>query len=88
MGLETDPDSRNLFLFSTQERLSQEWHAPAGAFVPQTAHDDLARIDELWNESTEGFVARNETTLNRLKDAGTPEQRRFIERYLDPTKQS
>jgi hypothetical protein len=69
-------------LFSITERLSLEWSESANIFVPRTATDDFARIDEIWSEGTESFIRRNSGRLQELARTGTEEQRSFIKEHL------
>jgi hypothetical protein len=69
-------------LISSEERLSLEWNESASAFVPRTSSDDFAKIEELWNEGTDGFVRRNLVRLRYLANYGTYRQRSFIQRHL------
>ena len=79
-----DDEAAGSNLFSAEQRISLEWIETAGMFVPCTDEDDLAKIDELWNESTEGFIKRNHATLEHLASHGTHQQRQFIRRHLLP----
>jgi hypothetical protein len=69
-------------LFSTRLLISLEWTETGGVFVPRTPNDDLGKVDELWNESTQDFIKRNLVTLRRLASHGTQQQRQFIQRHL------
>jgi hypothetical protein len=83
MGRQVETGPENL-LFSTEQRLALEWNEEAGTFVPRTSNDDLGKIDELWSDSTEGFVKRNLSTLQHLAEHGTSWQRQFVQRHLLP----
>jgi hypothetical protein len=74
--------STDFDLFSTVETLSLEWSEKAQTFVPRTADDDFAKIDDFWNQGTEEFVTHNGTRLQELVRVGTDRQRRFIKENL------
>jgi len=69
-------------LFSVEKLIALEWNEQEGVFVPRTPEDDLAEIEEMWTESTAGFIKRNRETLEHLAAAGTWEQQRFINQRL------
>ena len=69
-------------LFSLSEPLSLEWSDAAGVFVPRTASDDFARIDEIWGEGSEGFGKRYAERLRHLGQNGTGKQRNFIREHF------
>jgi len=69
-------------LLVSSERLSLEWSETAGVFMPRSAADDFARIEEIWSEGTEGFAKRNAERLRELAEHGTPGQRIFVRRHF------
>jgi hypothetical protein len=66
----------------TTETLSLEWSESTQNFIPRSATDDFAKIEDLWNEGTEGFVRRNISQLHELERVGTDRQRQFIKKYF------
>jgi hypothetical protein len=69
-------------LFSLSEMLSLEWSNTANTFVPRTAKDDFARLEELWLEGTAEFMCRNGAILQKLARTGTECQRRFVKEHF------
>ena len=69
-------------LFSVTEELTLEWNEATGSFIPHTANDDFTKIESIWLESTEGFVRRNSSRLQRLMRNGTEHQRQFVQQHL------
>jgi hypothetical protein len=76
----SDRSERELFAFT--KTLSLEWNEAAGVFIPRTASDDFAGIEEIWSEGAEGFAKRNEGRLKHAAQYGTPRQRSFIQRLF------
>jgi hypothetical protein len=69
-------------LFTIIETLSLEWNKETQKFAPKTGADDFAQIEDFWNESTEQFIERNRSHLERLAHVGTHKQRQFITEHL------
>jgi hypothetical protein len=82
MGCEVPGNNDSSPLFSITEKLSLEWSEPANVFVPRTAMDDFARIEEIWSEGTEAFIKHNSGRLQELARSGTEQQQRFIKEHL------
>ena len=76
--------SHDLALFTEDHAIELEWNELAGRFVPHTAADDPAIIDELWNEATDGWVSRHEPLLRELSENGTFTRRRFVKTHILP----
>ena len=82
IGCEVAREGEESLLFSTTEKLSMEWSEFANSFVPRTAMDDFTRIEDIWEEGTDGFIKRNTNRIQEIVQSGTETQRRFIRDYL------
>jgi hypothetical protein len=65
-------------LFIRELDLTLIWDEAAGKFIPQTAQDDPAIVEELWSEGRDGWVKHNAEQLQGLKQNGTSQQREFV----------
>jgi hypothetical protein len=63
------------------ETLSLEWSESSQSFIPRSGADGFAKIEDLWNQVTEGFVNRNIAQIRELERVGTDRQRQSRNTY-------